>query len=240
MIQEEATDNRHSHQARRYLEAMGIDVWLPRDAALSTPQKAIDPDPLPVSSNDNVPTNALDWEALRSRVAGCTACGLHQGRTQTVFGVGNQTADWMIIGEAPGEQEDRQGEPFVGRGGQLLDNMLRAVGLVRDKVYIANILKCRPPGNRDPQSEETAQCTAYLQRQIALVQPKVIVAVGRVAAQYLLNNDTPIGRLRGRVHDYNGIPLVVTYHPAYLLRSPQEKRKAWQDMQLVSKTHAET
>ena len=181
---------------------------------------------------------AMDWATLREAVAGCTRCELHRGRTQTVFGTGDPEADWMIVGEAPGRDEDLQGEPFVGRAGQLLNAMLRAVGLERDQVYIANILKCRPPDNRDPRPEEVLCCEPYLHRQIALVGPRLILAVGRVAAQNLLKTTRPIGRLRGRAHSYGpaGIPLIVTYHPAYLLRSPAEKRKAWQDLQLAVRT----
>jgi DNA polymerase len=181
----------------------------------------------------------MDWPALRAAVAACSACKLCSGRTQTVFGVGNQRAQWMIVGEAPGEQEDRQGEPFVGKAGHLLDAMLRAVGLTRAEapperqVYIANTLKCRPPGNRNPQPDELAQCEPFLVRQIALVQPKIILAMGRFAVQALLRSDEPVGRLRGRVHRYAGVPLVVTYHPAYLLRNPQDKARAWDDLCLA-------
>jgi uracil-DNA glycosylase family 4 len=175
----------------------------------------------------------LDWDELANRVAACTACPLHQNRTQTVFGVGNRTAEWMVIGEAPGEQEDLQGEPFVGRAGQLLNEMIRATGRKREEVYIANVLKCRPPRNRDPAPEEAAACEGYLRGQLALVKPKIILAVGRIAAQNLLKTATPIGKLRGKVHDYEQIPLVVTYHPAYLLRSPLEKRRAWEDLKLA-------
>lgn len=184
-------------------------------------------------------TETMDWPALREAVAGCTACGLCQGRTQTVFGVGNERAHWMVVGEAPGEQEDRQGEPFVGKSGQLLDNMLRALGLTRDEagperqVYIANTVKCRPPGNRNPEPQELAQCEPFLMRQIALVQPRVILAMGRFAVQSLLRSNEPIGRLRGRVHRYQGVPLVVTYHPAYLLRNPEDKGRAWDDLCLA-------
>jgi uracil-DNA glycosylase len=184
----------------------------------------------------------MDWSELRATVANCTACRLCQGRTQTVFGVGNPQADWMIVGEAPGEQEDRQGEPFVGKSGQLLDNMLRAVGLTRQdapapkQVYIANTIKCRPPGNRNPQPDELAQCEPFLVRQVALVRPKIIVAMGRFAVQSLLRSTEPIGRLRGRVHDYHGVPLIVTYHPAYLLRSLEEKARAWDDLCLAVET----
>ncbi len=173
------------------------------------------------------------WDELEATVAACTACPLHRGRTQTVFGVGNWRAEWMFIGEAPGEQEDLQGEPFVGRAGQLLNEMIRAIGLKREDAYIANVLKCRPPKNRDPAPEEAAACEAYLKAQLALVRPRIIIAVGRIAAQNLLKTATPIGKLRGQVHDYEHIPLVVTYHPAYLLRSLTEKRRAWEDLKLA-------
>ncbi|GAP37752.1 uracil-DNA glycosylase [Piscinibacter sakaiensis] len=187
---------------------------------------------------------ALDWPALRAEVAACTACGLCQGRTQTVFGVGHPQAHWMIVGEAPGEQEDRQGEPFVGRSGQLLDSLLQSIGLTRAEappqrqVYIANTLKCRPPGNRNPTPEELLQCEPFLVRQIALVQPRLILAMGRFAVQALLRSSEPIGRLRGRVHRYQGVPLVVTYHPAYLLRNPLDKARAWDDLCLAAETAA--
>ena len=162
-------------------------------------------------------------------------CGLHTTRTQTVFGVGNRQAELLVVGEAPGADEDRQGEPFVGRAGQLLNSMLRAMGMPRDTVYIANLLKCRPPGNRDPAPEEVRCCQPYLQRQIELLSPRALLAVGRIAAQNLLGTDTPIGKLRGAVHHYGAqrIPLIVTYHPAYLLRSPTEKRKSWKDLRLL-------
>ena len=168
-------------------------------------------------------------------MASCTACELHRTRTHTVFGTGSRQADWMIIGEAPGADEDRQGEPFVGRAGQLLTEMLCAAGLQRQDVFITNILKCRPPQNRDPRPEEVASCHAFLQRQVALVRPSLILAVGRIAAHNLLETDTPVGRLRGRIHHYGEgrMPLIVTYHPAYLLRSPLEKRKAWEDLRLA-------
>ena len=184
----------------------------------------------------------LDWPALRETVAACTACKLCEGRRQTVFGVGNERAHWMIVGEAPGEQEDRQGEPFVGKSGQLLDNMLRAVQLTRREadparqVYIANTIKCRPPGNRNPEPEELAKCEPFLIRQVQLVRPKIIVAMGRFAVHSLLRSAEPIGRLRGRVHSYQGVPLIVTYHPAYLLRNPEDKAKAWDDLCLAVET----
>jgi DNA polymerase len=177
----------------------------------------------------------LDWVGLEARVAQCVACELHKTRTQTVFGVGRRDADLMVIGEAPGADEDRKGEPFVGRAGQLLNAMLKAIGLGREQAYIANILKCRPPGNRDPRAEEALQCAPYLQRQVALVKPRVILAVGAVAARNLLQCDEAVGRLRGGQHQFNGIPVVVTYHPAYLLRSPEQKAKAWQDLQKAAR-----
>ena len=177
------------------------------------------------------------WITLKQAVPACTACGLHKGRTQTVFGVGDERADWMLIGEAPGAEEDRLGEPFVGQAGRLLDNMLAALGLRRgENVYIANVLKCRPPGNRNPQPEEVARCSTHLVEQIALIEPKLIVAMGRFAAQTLLNTDATIASLRGRVHRYSGVPLVVTYHPAYLLRNLPDKAKAWQDLLFARKT----
>lgn len=218
------------HQRRAYLEALGIDLWLPRDEA--------DPE-LPADSATGSPDEPLDWEALRSAVAGCTRCSLCESRTQTVFGVGDTDADWMIIGEAPGAEEDRRGEPFVGRAGKLLDEMLRAVGQGRDVAFIANILKCRPPNNRDPRPEESTACRQYLDRQIELVRPKIILAVGRIAAQLLLDTDAPVGRLRGTVHRLDATPLVVTYHPAYLLRSPAQKRKAWDDLCLARRVAGE-
>ena len=182
---------------------------------------------------------AMDWPALREAVAGCEACGLCRSRRNTVFGVGHAQAQWMIIGEAPGEQEDRQGEPFVGKAGQLLDNMLRAVGLTRDEagpeqqVYIANVLKCRPPMNRNPEPQEVAQCEPFLKRQVELVAPKLILAMGRFAVQSILQTGEPIGRLRGRMHAYQGVPVVVTYHPAYLLRNPADKARSWDDLCLA-------
>lgn len=177
-------------------------------------------------------TRDLNWEQLQSQVSICTACELHTTRSQTVFGVGNPHAEILFIGEAPGAEEDRQGEPFVGRAGQLLNEMLRAIKLQRTDVYIANILKCRPPNNRDPKPEEALQCWPFLQQQIALIQPKIVVALGRIAAQRILHTDTPLARLRQQIHHHVqfNLPLIVTYHPAYLLRSPQDKRKAWEDL----------
>lgn len=204
---------------------------VPAAAPLAAPVTPRGPRPLGVET--------LDWPALREAVAGCTACKLCGGRKQTVFGTGNESAHWMIVGEAPGEQEDQQGLPFVGKSGQLLDNMLRAVGLTRGEaeparqVYIANTVKCRPPSNRNPEPEELAQCEPFLIRQIELVKPRVILAMGRFAVQSLLRSNEPIGRLRGRVHRYQGVPLIVTYHPAYLLRNPEDKSRSWDDLCLA-------
>ncbi len=227
----------------RYLEAMGIQAWELRSANGEpvTPREAITEDRGELVAPVVAPKQAvpdLDWATLQARVEACTLCELHTSRTQTVFGVGNPAADWLVIGEAPGRDEDLQGEPFVGRAGQLLNAMLHAVGLQRGQVYIANILKCRPPNNRDPNPHEVVCCEPYLLRQIQLIRPRLILALGRIAAQNLLKTDTPIGRLRGRVHQFRdtGIPLIASYHPAYLLRSPAEKRKAWQDLQLALET----
>lgn len=218
---------------RQCLDAMGIPVWELRgaDSGMSPEGGA--------AAGDDIAT--LGWEALEARVAACTRCELHRTRTRTVFGVGNREADWLIVGEAPGADEDRQGEPFVGRAGQLLNEMLLAIGLKREAVYIANILKCRPPRNRDPRPEEVASCEPYLKRQVALLQPVIILAVGRVAAQNLLKSDAPIGAMRGRCYRYGeaGIPVVVTYHPAYLLRSPREKRKVWEDLKFARRVYVE-
>ncbi|MGC3029611.1 uracil-DNA glycosylase family protein [Burkholderia sp. DN3021] len=195
-------------------------------------------EPLPAESRPaGTPVAMLDWDALAARVRDCTHCRLCEKRTNTVFGVGDREADWMLIGEAPGENEDKQGEPFVGQAGKLLDNMLQSLALKRgDNVYIANVIKCRPPGNRNPEPDEVASCEPYLQRQVALVKPKLIVALGRFAAQTLLKTDASIASLRGRVHAYEGVPVIVTYHPAYLLRSLQDKSKAWADLCLARDT----
>ena len=207
----------------QYLAAMGIPVWVLRNGES------------PLSSETLVAE--LDWPALAERVRTCTNCELHGTRIQTVFGVGSENADLLIIGEAPGAEEDRKGEPFVGRAGKLLDAMLGAIALSRDDVYIANILKCRPPNNRDPQRDESTACAPYLERQIQLLQPKVILALGRIAAQWLLQSDAPIGRLRGQKLGFGNpeTPLVASYHPAYLLRSPAAKAKSWEDLRLVRK-----
>ena len=178
-----------------------------------------------------------NWIELKQAVPACTACGLHKTRAQTVFGVGDENADWLLVGEAPGAEEDRLGEPFVGQAGKLLDNMLAAIGLKRgDNVYIANVLKCRPPGNRNPEPAEVAKCTPFLKQQIALIRPKLIVAMGRFAAQTLLATDASISSLRGRIYSYEGVPLIVTYHPAYLLRNLPDKAKSWADLVFAQKT----
>ncbi|MGH8188430.1 MAG: uracil-DNA glycosylase [Steroidobacteraceae bacterium] len=236
--------------ARRlaYLKALEIDVWERRDVASSAPPVAVNRTdaesiaprhvphivPAPVesaTSSSSSPLAALGWEELTRTVKACTLCPLHASRTQAVFGVGNRNAQWMVIGEAPGADEDRQGEPFVGRAGQLLNSMLEAIGFARSDVFIANILKSRPPNNRDPRPEEVQACIPYLYRQIELIDPKLILCVGRIAAQTLLQTDTPIGKLRGKLHRIaGGRPMIVTYHPAYLLRSPAQKRLAWRDI----------
>jgi len=211
-------------QARQLaiLKAMGVDACVRRSRAPTSTPAVVPPQP-----------ESPDWNSLAATVRDCRLCGLCETRTQTVFGVGNRAARLMVIGEAPGAEEDRQGEPFVGRAGMLLNAMLRAAGFERGQVFIANVLKCRPPHNRDPSDEETERCLPYLRRQIELVAPAAILCVGRIAAQRLLGTDTPIGRLRGRVHRLDGRPVVVTYHPAYLLRSPGEKRKSWDDLKLA-------
>lgn len=239
---------RWTERQRGMLQAMGVRVLgLPGDDAVAhavdASNDAVAQTPLEAAATTPSTTSAVDtmgWPALRAAVAGCRACGLCESRKQTVFGVGHERAHWMIVGEAPGENEDLQGEPFVGAAGQLLDNMLRAVGLTRSQagpeqqVFIANTLKCRPPRNRNPSPEETAQCAPYLARQIELVQPRVLLAMGRFAAQALLQSDEPIGKLRGRVHRWRNIPVVVTYHPAYLLRTLTDKARAWEDLCLAA------
>ncbi|MBI5658893.1 MAG: uracil-DNA glycosylase [Nitrosomonadales bacterium] len=183
------------------------------------------------------PAGEHGWPELKAKVRGCTACKLRAGCTQTVFGAGDEKAGWVFVGEGPGADEDARGEPFVGQAGKLLDNMLAAIGLKRGRnVYIGNIVKCRPPGNRAPETDEIAQCLPYLQRQIDLIRPRLIVALGKTAATALLGREAALGSLRGTVHEYRGTPLVITYHPAYLLRSPTEKAKAWQDLCLAVKT----
>ena len=256
---------------RAMLAEMGVRVWAPRDDALArhaaepaqtgraaaaaptvavrqraeaSPQVVVQASPPPadlpqVSLPDGV--DQMDWATLQATVASCRACGLCESRQNTVFGAGDTQADWMVVGEAPGENEDRQGEPFVGAAGQLLDNMLRAVGRNRSGVgtqgaYIANVLKCRPPANRNPLPAEVVQCEPYLARQVALLKPRLILAMGRFAVQALLKTNEPIGKLRGQVHQYQGVPVIVTYHPAYLLRTPADKAKAWADLCLALET----
>ena len=203
---------------------MGIPVWVERAAA-----------PMPVDAVEVSDAGNEDWDSLRREVSACQRCGLHAGRTQTVFGVGSERAQLLVVGEAPGAEEDRRGEPFVGRAGQLLTAMLRAIDLPRGEVYIANVLKCRPPNNRDPDPIEAETCTPYLQRQIDLLQPKLILAVGRIAGQWLTGTSLPLGKLRLGSYTYGkgNVPLLVTYHPAYLLRSPGQKRQAWEDLKRV-------
>ena len=234
------------------LREMGIQQWAPAmendgsvvvaDAEVAVEEVIEEATVQSAPRRPPSPAGALDWLQLREAVAACTACKLCEGRRQTVFGVGNERAHWMIVGEAPGEQEDLQGEPFVGKSGQLLDNMLRAISLTRGEadaarqVYIANTIKCRPPNNRNPEPDELAKCEAFLVRQVQLVQPRIILAMGRFAVQSLLRSEEPIGRLRGRVHRYEGVPLIVTYHPAYLLRNLEDKARAWDDLCLALET----
>ncbi len=215
-----------SGEARRrhYLAALGIEEWLPRRAPAAAPAG-----------------REAAWQQLTEDVARCTRCELHRTRTRPVLGVGDRQAQWLVVGEAPGAEEDRQGEPFVGRAGQLLDAMLRAIGLARGQnVYIANILKSRPPGNRDPSAQEVAACLPYLERQIELIRPRLILAVGRIAMQNLLATTASLAGMRGRVHEFGGLktPLIVTYHPAYLLRKPEDKRKAWEDLKFARSVFA--
>jgi DNA polymerase len=236
-----------TQRRNQYLEALGIDVWVSRrqievvqpiEAPLVAEVSPSPGEPPPLAAVRGNPLEAspVSWESLRAEVLGCTRCALHTSRTQGVFGVGNREARWLVVGEAPGAEEDRRGEPFVGRAGHLLDAMLRAIGLNRGtNVYIANVLKSRPPGNRDPKPDEVAACLPYLLRQIELLRPRVMLAVGRIAAQNLLSTDMPLGRLRGKVHRFGELntPLIVTYHPAYLLRTPGDKRKAWEDLKFA-------
>ena len=263
-----------AYKRNRYLDAMGVDVWVRRPGG-ALDGVWVDPPASPgmsaegvaedaaVVAHDVAPAESMPvaisaalevapaapapaepvsgdegarWEALRTEVLTCTRCPLHKTRTQGVVGVGPHRTDWMVIGEAPGAEEDRRGEPFVGRAGHLLDAMLHAIGLNRGtNVYIANVLKSRPPGNRDPKPEEVAACLPYLMRQIALLQPRLMLAVGRIAAQNLLSTDLSLSRLRGKVHHFGELntPLIVTYHPAYLLRTPADKRKAWEDLKFA-------
>ena len=246
-------------QQARYLQVMGIQSWVSRTQpssvvaddtavnvgttedsvvnAVDTVESAQDT-PLVteldvVTKASDVDVSQMDWPALQTAVSSCTACVLHETRTHTVFGIGDHQAEVMVIGEAPGADEDQHGEPFVGPAGQLLNNMLLAIGYKRGQVYIANILKCHPPDNRDPKPEEISECESYLKRQIALVKPKVILAVGGIAAHNLMKVEMPIGKMRGKLYRYSDTPVVVTYHPAYLLRKPSEKAKSWDDLRLA-------
>lgn len=236
----------NEQQRLDYLDLMDVQVWLPRKSedkpdinpSVVVKEKVTDSE---VDSIESVPAPVTTvslptWNDLCEQVKNCTKCSLHQTRTQTVFGVGDERADWMIIGEAPGAEEDRQGEPFVGRAGMLLNEIFFSLGLRRDRVFIANILKCRPPNNRDPLPEEVEACSAYLEQQVRQIAPRIILALGRIAAQNLLQTTESIGRLRGQVHYYQTIPVIVIYHPAYLLRSPTEKRKVLQDLILARRT----
>ena len=214
-----------------------------RAAPKPLPQPAVKPEAAaPTARPEPADTVAsMDWPALREAAFGCTACGLCAGRRNPVFGIGNERAHWMIVGEAPGDAEDAQGEPFAGKAGQLLDNMLQAIGLTRSdaapaqQVYIAHMVKCRPPDNRNPTPDELARCEAFLIRQVQLVQPRIILALGRFAPQ-LLGSTEPGGKLRGRVHRYHGVPVVVSYGPAHLLRNPEDKARAWDDLCLAAQT----
>ena len=239
------------------LEELGLAPrWVQREAAVAPAPEAVTAT-TPVIERRETPRfvdqsaaqtltrevsiGTMDWLQLKQAVRECVACQLHTKRTQTVFGVGDEAADWLFIGEGPGAEEDARGEPFVGQAGRLLDNMLAALGMNRNRnVYIANVLKCRPPNNRAPEPAEADACRPYLERQVALLQPKLIVALGKSAASLLLGTDATIASLRGRVHQYRGVPLIVTYHPAYLLRSLPDKAKAWEDLLLARRTVAES
>ena len=219
---------------QKYLKEIGITVWLERKSAgTETTDLSVES----ISKGNKFSENELDKKLshLANQVEICNLCELHKSRTKTVFGVGNKNADWLIIGEAPGADEDLKGEPFVGRAGKLLNSMLLSVGLQRNDVFIANILKCRPPKNRDPKLDEVEACEKYLKQQIELINPKIVLALGRIAAQNLLKSSTPIGKMRGNSYLYpdSNLPVVVTYHPAYLLRSPTEKRKVWEDLKFA-------
>lgn len=236
-------DTHVSIKYAHYLSSMGIQSWI-----LRKPLKIIDTGIAGAESKSHDTLtrlaigregcvddeSSMGWDSLEEAVSKCTRCALSQNRNQTVLGVGDHDAQWMLVGEAPGAEEDQRGEPFVGRAGQLLNNMLAAIGLSRDAVYITNVVKCRPPGNRDPRPDEVTACGDYLKRQIDLIHPRLILALGRFAAQTLLSTDTPVGQLRGKVHYYaETVPLIVTYHPAYLLRSPDQKAHAWDDLKLA-------
>jgi len=221
-----------------YLAALGIDRWTSRYVAAAP---AVELSGSEVQTPTAISSAANTWDDLKRCVADCTRCDLHRSRTQAVFGAGDAKAQWMVIGEAPGVEEDLQGEPFVGAAGQLLNAMLAAIELPRESVFIANILKCRPPDNRDPRPEEIAECLPYLHQQIEQIAPRIILAFGRVAAQSLLGTEATLGNLRGEAHRFgpHQIPVIVTYHPAYLLRMPGDKRKAWEDLKMARRVFAE-
>lgn len=238
-------------QRRAMLRDLGVTAWVERNPRPSTAAPVRDAAPAsaprtstaatpavipsPPAPRSAEPAPAGGWTALRTTVRECERCGLRAGCTQTVFGVGDERAGLLVVGEAPGAEEDARGEPFVGRAGGLLDAMLVALGTPRSRVFIANVIKCRPPDNRDPRPEEVAECLPHLRAQIALLRPKLILCVGRIAAHSLLAVDTPVGKLRGKVHEFEGRPLIVTYHPAYLLRTPSDKRRAWEDLKLAQR-----
>jgi len=221
-----------STRREEILEELGLTpLWYSRTARQATDGAMVSSHRADTTDARREQTLRMDWAQLKASVADCTACPLHQARTRTVFGVGDENADWLWVGEGPGAEEDASGEPFVGQAGKLLDNMLAAISLQRGRhVYITNIIKCRPPGNRNPEPAEAQQCAPYLARQIELIQPKLIIALGKVAAQNLLHTDATVASLRGKLHDCSGIPLIVTYHPAYLLRTLADKAKAWEDL----------
>jgi DNA polymerase len=236
MMTREDTNKITREDVLRELEL--LPVWKLREqpASVDNPEKTTSLEASPVLA-PRASVETMDWLALQACVKNCQVCGLAKTRTQTVFGVGDANADWLIVGEAPGAEEDECGEPFVGRAGKLLDNMLAAIELKRgENVYIANVLKCRPPENRDPHGEEVMQCDPYLKRQVELIKPKLIVALGKFAAQSLLNSDATVSSMRGKLHDYCGVPVIVTYHPAYLLRNLADKSKAWEDLCLAQAT----
>ena len=240
MTEDQNVDTRFEldDRQRAMLAEMGVRVWLPKSpvskAAASTPPPKLVP--MPVVDISELPAGIANmaWPALQSAVSTCTGCGLCQGRQQAILGEGLQTADWMVVGDAPGEEEDKEGISFAGPAGQLLDNMLKALGLTRQHVYLTHALKCRTPSGRNASQVEVSHCAAYLSRQVALVQPKVILAMGRTAAMALLQSTEPLGKLRSEVQSFNGVPVVVTYPPAYLLRNQADKAKAWADLCLAA------
>jgi DNA polymerase len=240
MTEDQNVDTRFEldDRQRAMLAEMGVRVWLPKSpvtkvAASPPPPKLV---PMPVVDISELPAGIanMDWLALQYAVSTCTGCGLCQGRQQAILGEGLQTADWMVVGDAPGEEEDKEGISFAGPAGQLLDNMLKALGLTRQHVYLTHALKCRTPSGRNASQVEVSHCAAYLSRQVALVQPKVILAMGRTAAMALLQSTEPLGKLRSDVQSFNGVPVVVTYPPAYLLRNQADKAKAWADLCLAA------